>query len=207
MKTKVFGQRIKYSYSVDNKRKTITGSNGEPKMVYTDKPTMKQIKNVEWVEICEFEGEPRYNSGTSMLWDNSINISEDEEVAIREEIFRADLNELHLHTSKVLEETDLNKNETDILLENEIKMFNKEMIESDEKLKLYCNIHKLNPEDTDCIELYKLVYSTDLYCIFNGKFVVNNGTYTMTYCGSFKGDSITATSPIVNTTTSAVIKF
>lgn len=157
MKTKVFGQRIKYSYSVDNKRQTITGSNGEPKMVYTDKPKLKKESNIEWVEICEFEGEPRYNSGTSMLWDNSINISEDEEVAIREEIFRADLNELHLHTSKVLEETDFNKNETDILLENEIKMFNKEMIESDEKLKLYCNIHKLNPEDTDCIELYKLV--------------------------------------------------
>ena len=44
MKTKVFGQKIKYTYGVDNKKKTITGSNGEPKMVYTDKPTMKQIK-------------------------------------------------------------------------------------------------------------------------------------------------------------------
>ena len=197
MKTKVFGQKIKYTYGVDNKKKTITGSNGEPKMVYTDKPTMKQIKNIEWVEISEFEGEPRYNSGTSMLWDNSINISEDEEVAIREEIFRADLNELHLHTSKVLEEIDLNKNETDILLENEIKMFNKEMIESDEKLKSYCNVHKLNPEETDCIELYKLVYSTDSYCIFNGKFIGNNGTYTMTYEGNLLGNSITATSPIV----------
>ena len=86
-------------------------------------------------------------------------------------------------------------------------MFNKEMIESDEKLKSYCNVHKLNPEETDCIELYKLVYSTDSYCIFNGKFVVTNGTSTITNYGSFAGDSITATSPIVNTATSAVIKF
>lgn len=196
MKTKVFGQKIKYTYSVDNKRKEITGSNGEPQMVYTDKPGLKQIKNIEWAEICEFDGEPRYNCGTPMVWNQSINISEDEEVAIREEIFRADLNELHLHTDKILEKTDLNKNETDILLENEIKMFNREMIESDEKLKSYCVLHKLNPEETDCIELYKLVYSTDTYSIYNGRFVVDNGTYTMTYGGSLLGNSITATSPI-----------
>ena len=173
MKTKVFGQKIKYTYSVDNKRKEITDSNGELKVVYDGRPELKKESNVEWSEICEFEGEPRYNLDSEVFsfYDqyHKINISESEKVYITEEIFRADLNELHLHTDKILAETDLNKKDAEVILENELKSFNKEMIEADEKMKSYCTLHKLNPEETDCIGLFKLLYSTDLYLIKNGK--------------------------------------
>lgn len=196
MKTKVLGQIITNKYSVDNKRKEIKDSNGESKIIYEAKPELRKESEIKWAEICGFEGEPRYNSkrlvwnsiaSTSIGFSTTISISENEEVSIIEEIFRADLNELHLHTNKILKEIDLNKDEMEIALANEMKSFNKEMIESDEKLKSYCMLHKLNPEETDCMELFNLVYSTDGCFILDGKIIgknyyvkLNNGTITTT---------------------------
>lgn len=196
MKTKVLGQVITNKYSVDNKRKEIKDSNSESKMIYEAKPELKKESEIKWADICEFEGEPRYNSkrlvwnsiaSTSIGFSTTISISENEEVSIDEEIFRADLNELHLHTSKVLKETDLNKDEMEITLENEMKLFNKEMIEADEKLKSYCVLHKLNPEETDCIELFKLVYSTNGCAVVNG--VLIGTSYSIIDTGTITADA------------------
>ena len=193
MKTKVLGQIITNTYSIDNKRKEIKDSTGESKMIYEAKPELNKESKIEWTEICGFKGNPRYNSNPKNLaWSSfafckAINISENEEVLINEEIFRADLNELHLRTNKILKEIDLNKEEMEIALNKEMKLFNKEMIEADEKLKSYCALHKLNPEETDCVELFKLVYSKDICWVTDGTLI--GETYSMINTGIITTDA------------------
>lgn len=196
MKTRVFGKKIENVYDVDHKWMQIKGDDGDFKTVYTDKPTItKEVKVKEWSELCEFEGSPRYNKNQNnsftmlRFYHNSINISEDEEVYIEEEIFRADLNELYLHTNKIIEERDVDKEDALSILDGQIKAFNKMMIESNNRLMAYCDLHKLAYEDTDCIELFKLVFPDDEYVIVDGvmkvkekpqtSICINNGTITL----------------------------
>ena len=170
MTTRVFGKKIENVYDVIYNTKQVEDNDGNMKTVYTAKPQINKVRKVkEWSELCSYEGEPRYNSGSSIVFGyHDINISENEAVAIEEEIFRADLNEMHLHTNKVVEEKDINKEDALSILEAQIKAFNKMMIESNNKLMSYCNLHKLSYEDTDCIELFKLVFPDDEYVIENG---------------------------------------
>lgn len=169
MKTKVFGKKIENIYGVDHKWKSIKDENGEDKTVYTDKPTLTMESNVkEWVELCAYKGEPRYNSTRMYYMYNTINISEDETLMIEEEIFRADLNEMHLHTNKIVDIIEVNKEEMVDTCKCQIKAFNKMMIESNSKLMAYCDLHKLAYEDTDCIELFRLVFPDEEYVIEDG---------------------------------------
>ena len=169
MITRVFGKKIENFYEVFHNWKQVEDDNGEIRTVYTDKPTINKARKVkEWSELCSYEGEPRYNSCNGWALHNNINISENETVAIEKEIFRADLNEMHLHTNKVVEEKDINKEDALSILEAQIKAFNKMMIESNNKLMSYCDLHKLSYEDTDCIELFKLVFPDDEYVIKDG---------------------------------------
>lgn len=169
MKTRVFGKKIENIYDVIHNWKQIEDNNGETKTVYTDKPSINKTRKIkEWSELCSYEGEPRYNSRIGFALYNNINISENETVAIEEEIFRADLNEMHLHTNKIVEEKDINKENALSILEAQIKAFNKMMIESNNRLMSYCDLHKLSYEDTDCIELFKLVFPDDKYVIEDG---------------------------------------
>ena len=169
MKTKVFGKKIENIYGVDHKWKSIKDENGEDKTVYTDKPTLtRESKVKEWVELCSYKGEPRYNSNRSYFMYNSVNISEDETVMIEEEIFRADLNEMHLHTNKIVETIEVDKDDMIETCKCQIEAFNKMMIESNNKLMAYCDLHKLVYEDTDAIELFKLVFPDEEYVIEDG---------------------------------------
>lgn len=171
MITRVFGKKIENVYDVDHKWMQIKDENGDVKTVYIDKPTITKIKKVkEWCELCSYKGEPRYNSETVLFFGSykKINISEDEEVSITKEIFRADINETHLHTDKVVEITDVNKEDALSILDGQIKSFNKMMIESNDTLKAYCDLHKLSYEDTDCIELFKVVFPNEEYEIVDG---------------------------------------
>lgn len=169
--TKVFGKDITWEYEIDWKLKEIKTDEGY-EMVYTGKPTVeKKKKECNWVEICSFSGEPYLINRYISVWDTYgkspvINISEDEEVRVEDKKFRADLNEVHLFTDKVVNETYLNSEPTEDYLLGE---FNKQMIESNDKLKDYCNIHTLSPLVTDCIKLFKLVYGHDNYEIVDGK--------------------------------------
>lgn len=188
MKTKLFGKKIENIYEVDHKWKQIEDNDGEMKTVYTDKPIITKTPKVKsWSELCVYEGEPRYNSKTVSVgffgWtsNNTVNISEDECVAIEEEIFRADLNEMHLHTDKVVETVDVDKEDALSIYEGQIKAFNKMMIESNNKLMTYCDLHKLTYEDTDCIELFKLVFPDDEYVIEDGVIKVKEKVKATTY--------------------------
>lgn len=181
MITRVFGKKIEKTYDVDHKWIQIKGDDGDFKTVYTDKPTLtRETKVKEWSELCSFDGEPRYNSNRSFFMYNSINISADETVMIEEEIFRADLNEMHLHTNKIVEEVDVDKEDALSILEGQIKAFNKMMIESNNRLMAYCDLHKLSYEDTDCIELFKLVFPDDEYVIEDGVMKVKENSKTTT---------------------------
>ena len=193
MKTKVFGKKIENIYGVDHKWKFIKDENGEDKTVYTDKPTLTRESNVkEWVELCSYKGEPRYNSTRMYYMYNAINISEDETVMIEEEIFRADLNEMHLHTNKVVETIEVNKEDMVETCKCQIKAFNKMMIESNNKLMAYCDLHKLSYKDTDAIELFKLVFPDEEYVIEDGVMKVKEKVKATTYAlGDVKLDSLT----------------
>lgn len=171
MKTKVFGKVIENNYSVIYNSKQIEDENGNVKTVYTDKPMIFKGQTVkEWIELCSYKGEPRYNSNNRcMLYGyRHFNIAENETVRTEEEIFRADINEMHLHTDKVVEERDIDKENALSILDGQVREFNKMMIESNDRLKAYCDLHKLSYEDTDCIELFKLVFPDDEYVIQDG---------------------------------------
>lgn len=172
MRTVILGKIIEELYSVDSKLKEIEDENGEIKDVFTGIPVItKKEKIVDWREICSFDGEPRYNKKDSLfswLSHNEFNISENETVRAECETFRADLNEIHVKTSKVLEIFDYNKYESESEHINLIYRFNEQMILSNEKLKAYCDLHKMSYTDTDCIELFKLVYPNEKYEVVDG---------------------------------------
>lgn len=189
MKTVVFGKIVENVYEVDTKLKEITDNTGKIKKVYADKPIIKKITNVkEWKEICSFEGLPAYND----VWNTHFNISEDETVCEKKRVFRADLNELHLYTNKVLEEGDFHRDAYIDIYNGHIKEFNKMMIESNDSMKAYCDLHKLSYEDTNCITLFSVVYPEKNYEIVDGVMKV-------------KADYITCTSPIVGSLTSKIM--
>ena len=202
MKTVVLGKNIKNEYDIDTKQIEVKDTEGYTKFVYVDKPIMIETSKIyRWSELCSFNGEPRYNKHNSGLTRcgviPQINISEDEVVSIEKEIFRADLNELQLYTSKVIEQHDIGKSDALRTYENHIKAFNKMMIESNDMLKTYCDLHKLVYEDTDCIKLFKLVFPNDEYEIDKGvmRVKVKKKNYTIasdicnvatTYAGALK---------------------
>lgn len=184
MVTVVKGKKIENKYSVKTNTKEITEPDGSIKTVYTDKPELEvKPEIVGWEDICKFEGDPHYNYEWSP-WNtgNYINISENEEVRVEKVVFRADLYELHLLVSKVISEKDIDKNDSEKMLEEHLEKFNKMMIESNDKMKSYCELHKLVLEDTDAIELFKLVHPDKYYEIVDGvikdyevKYTVNQG--------------------------------
>lgn len=174
MRTVILGKKVENVYEVNHNWKTIDDGNGGVKTVYTDKPTLVMTPHIkEWAEICSYDGDPRYNSNKGYIFSSlgcvyQMNISEDEAVSVGKEIFRADLNEMHLETDKILEEIDINKKESEEILAEQIRAFNSMMITSNEKLKAYCDVHKLSYGGTDAIELFKIVYPGKQYKIENG---------------------------------------
>ena len=179
MKTIILGQKIENVYTVNLNFETIEDENGKVKTIYTAKPTLKKTSTIkEWVKICSYTGEPRYNSTTSLfgysLTQPQLNISEDETVQIKEQIFRADLNEMHLRTNKIVKEIDMFKEEALATLSEQIRAFNAMMITSNDKLQSYCDVHKLSYEDTDAIELFNIVFPNQCYEIKDGVIAPKN---------------------------------
>lgn len=207
MRTVLFGKKIQNIYEVDHKCKEIKDDNEEVKTVYIDKPKVTRRQEIkEWTELCSYKGKPRYNSKGSSSnycgWAvcHTVNISENESVMIENEIFRADLNEMHLYTSKIIEEIDVNKEDSLFVCEEQIKAFNKMMIESNNKLMSYCDLHKLSYKDTDCIELFKLVFPDKEYVIVDGIMKVKDKSKVCNNYGSvYIGDNSCITAATIST--------
>lgn len=185
MRTVIYGKVIENAYEVDTKQKDIKDENGYVKTVYTDKPVVvKKSKVDHWVELYSYDGAPMYNSKLTAIayfsLGHTINISEDEEVMIDNEIFRADLCEMQLRTNKVVNTIEINEWEAKNDCDFHVREFNEMMIESNEHLKAYCDLHKLVYEETDCIDLFKLVFPNNEYEIVDGVMKVKEGSYIST---------------------------
>lgn len=200
MKTKVFGQVAQVDYIVNNNQKEVERNNGEIEVIFVKAPEIEERESIkEYREICSFDGELRYNRGTFEndlgMWGrivlrSSINIAQDKEVFIDKEVFRADLGELHVFTNEVIERIEAGKEDAEAAFDHVLRDFNREMIMSNDKLKAYCDIHKLNYEDTDAKELFRLVYPGESYEIEDGKMKVTEH-YKKVYLSSC--DTSTAT--------------
>lgn len=170
MRTVILGKNIKKIYSVDTRQKN--NENDKNKFYYTGIPKMKINEEVVGhEEICSFEGEMHYNSNRSsfeVFVDCEFNISENETVTISDEIFRADLNEMHIFANKVMSCEEVDKEKAEKSLKYHTRMFNRQMIESNSKMKLHCDVNNLSYEKTDCIKLFELVYGHNNWRIENG---------------------------------------
>lgn len=165
MKSVVKGQIVKVTCRVFNNQANII-VDGKEKRVFIAKPYIdKQSEIVDWKDILTVDGEIYYNLG----WSEDFNISEDETVHEENKIFRADLNEMHHFTNKVLEVQFVDKDTSESALFHLMADFNEQMIESNEQMLAYCKLHKLDPRETDCEELFKIVYPGKEYEIINGK--------------------------------------
>lgn len=174
MITRIKGKDITNFYSVKANKTTKAVSDNELKTIYTARPELVKEAKVEWKEICNFEGEMSYDEVYNYYFNLSsktIHISEDEKVNVDKVVFRADLNEKHAFTDKVLCELDDPKSKFDaeMLFNEELADFNETMINSNDAMLAYCTLHKLFTRDTDCIELFKLVYPGETYEIVDGK--------------------------------------
>lgn len=154
---------------VENREKIIVPGSNIGKYVYCGKPYISESVNIKWEKFLSYEGTPYYNFDNNIFgFKSSVNISENETVDILKGIFRADLGDYFLYTTKILGTDYGNKDAIELKYQRELARFNREMIESNEQLKRYCDINKLNYEETDCIELFMLLNPDSFYVFENG---------------------------------------
>lgn len=146
METVVMGKKIKNVYSV------VIEKDGDGN--YLGKPYIEKEKETTYEEICRYEGTPQSVHGFIC---NEIYLSEDESASVTKEKFRADLCTWYQYTNKVLEEKDSNLKKAEKELAAELKLYNTQMIENDDRAKAYCDLHKLDYAETDYEELRKIL--------------------------------------------------
>lgn len=148
MKTIVMGKKVTNNYDVVVKR-------DEDNKLCSRPFIMELTPDIEWEEICEYEGEPQKEY--TIFAGSEIYISEDECVLVTKQKFRADLGNWYQYTNKVLSEDEGNKESCETNLTALLKEYNKQMIEDDERAKAYCNLHKLDYEESDYDEIIKII--------------------------------------------------
>lgn len=154
MKTIVMGKKVTNNYDVVVKR-------GEDNK-FTERPYLsRDIPDIKWEEICEYDGEPQKEYVP--FYGYEIYISEDEYVLVAEQKFRADLGNWYQYTNKVLDVDENNKPECEYELTKLLKEYNKQMIEDDERAKAYCDLHKLDYEESDYDEIIKIIGKDENY--------------------------------------------
>lgn len=148
MKTIVMGKNVTRKFDV------VVRRDEDNKLCL--RPFIKElIPDIEWAEICEYEDVPQ--SEHIFCVGDRIYISEDEKVVITERRFRADLGNWYQYTDKVLSEDEGNKESCETYLAALLKEYNKQMIEDDERAKAYCDLHKLDYEESDYDEVIKII--------------------------------------------------
>lgn len=150
METIVMGKKIEETYKVDCKKDDDGKFLCKPTIVldYTD---------TQWEEILSYKGEAQCQTLTAFRCGfRSLYISEDEEVSITKEIFRADLECWIQYTNKVLEKKD-NIKKCEKELKPLLEEYNIQKITDDPKAKAYCDLHKLNYAETDYEELMEII--------------------------------------------------
>ena len=161
MKTVVMGQNIVHKHIVNSNTKEIIDDNGETKVVFFAKPVIEIEDKATYEQICEFEGEMKFNSHCgpylSALYARSVTIDGKMCLVLRTE-FEVTTQTETVYTDKVISETDEYKDISEDEFAELLKAYNKQIIESDEKMLKHCRLYNLKPADTDCEELFKEVY-------------------------------------------------
>lgn len=142
MKTIIQGKNIQTNYKV-NTDTTLFG--GEPCL-------RQRESTVSWSDIICIDGEIKYNS-TKSGEAKKINLSETECVEIIEEMYRADLNAWVVRVNKTLSNEDVNKENAEAELAVVLKEYRKERIKNNPRMKAYCDLHQLVPEEVDLHDL------------------------------------------------------
>ena len=164
MITRVMGRATETYWRVEPHTHIVGAGNDATRYVFDAKPEIfKDIIELDPVEICQYEGIPCASSSVYIIGYpyKRINIG-DEEVNVQKEAFYADLSEWKQFVDKVVSNVDYYKEEVELDYADLIAQYNEQMINEDEKLKAYCNLHHLNPGDTDVDELKKIVYGNCL---------------------------------------------
>ena len=163
------GKCITHRYEVKEDRDCETGKlKSRPKLITHDDVVWKTLEKEDGNEFV-VDGDigvssTRIRNGNNRILNfidisTCINLSETEEVVVEEKIYRADLHAYMVHTDKVIEEKDYEYNKyTERNYKDLMREYNTQVISGDEKLKAYCAVHKLDPAETDCDELKKVVY-------------------------------------------------
>ena len=149
MQTIIQGKEIETTYSV----KVVRNENG----VLTKKPELvKESKVIKWDNLfVPIDGNIEYNTRI-FFGSNHINISEDEEVAIEGQIYRADINTVMLHTNKVVSEKEINKTESEKEFKKVMAEYNHLIVDNNSKMKAYCNVNKIDIDTVDIDDLKKI---------------------------------------------------
>lgn len=184
MRTKLLGKNIKRKWFVETHvvKKETDKCSDETTYTFDGIPELKSDVTCTNEVFMEYKGEPCFNHRKySNLFDNmniltsnligKMNISESETVSIFDKIFRADEGNYWLYTDKILSEEDQNKSELEKNYQHWMNVFNRTMIEQDEKLKDRCDLYNLSYEKTDAVKLFKEVYGCENVKIENGKLV------------------------------------
>lgn len=170
MITRIFGRKIEKIYSVNKNTEAITDEKGfVVGERFKAKPELHcATEIVGYGEILNYEGSPEYDDSL-MGFSRTLHISENERVKIEDVKFRADLAEFHIYTYKIVDEKEIFKESSIEECNEVVKAFNKTMIESHDTLLAYCKLHNLDVENTDCYELFKVVYPDETPVISDGK--------------------------------------
>lgn len=206
MKTKLLGKNIKRKWFVETHVVKINVDDHDVKMyIFDGIPEFKNDETCTNEVFMEYKGEPCFNYKRNVNWadimNNSmfnsigeINISENETVKVFDKIFRADEGNYWLYTDKILSEEDQNKSEIEENYKHWMNIFNKTMIEQDEKLKDRCDLYNLDYEKTDAIKLFKEVYGCESVKIEDGKLVKDSQLFYASSAYNNKKSSIFSTS-------------
>lgn len=173
MITRVMGRVTETYWRVEPHTHIAGAGNDATRYVFDAKPEIiKDVVELDPVEICQYEGRPCVSGyGYTITYPyKRINIG-DEEVNVQKEAFYADLSEWKQFVDKVVSNVDYCKEEVELDYADLIAQYNEQMINEDERLKAYCDLHHLNPGDTDVDELRKIVY---------GNYITLTGNETMT---------------------------
>lgn len=113
------------------------------------RPELIKKSDVEWVDMFEIKGEIKYNKDLYFRF----NISENETVEALEQIYRADLNEYHVFTDKVVETVNDEENNKKVEEEYHTLMtrwIDKFLSENEDAAK-WCKLHnvELNEDNFD----------------------------------------------------------
>lgn len=159
MKTVIMGQNIVRKYTVNSNTTEITDDNGEKHEVFIAKPVIEITDKVIDEQICEFDGEIHYNSDDCSWFTHEleVTISGTVQKVIRTE-FEVTTQTETVFTDKVLSRTNKDKSYAEAEFADLLGRYNKQIIESDEKMLKHCKLYNLTPADTDCEELFKEVY-------------------------------------------------